>query len=810
MLALIIGAVFCAQDSIAFALSTMDVSGSGAALADLRNDNTMSIFSVTPNGSCIQTHFNNGPTETVVGVPQNSDASLNATQLPLICLDKLLPASASPDSLQILSVKALDFTKNGKIDLLVSAAPKTYTPTVDAKQVKNILLLQVGDEYSKYKFTFPKYFSADVDVSSPATRSAAKMNFYAPIVLAETQEPMAAMPIGAGNTSNFVPDLVYASGATTIGVFRNNMANYASTPVSLATCLSDNTKCFTEAPFIDFTTDAAIVDGYMHQKTLAIPFELNLVDVDGDLMPEISVRTNAPCSLATGNSLYAPQYANAKLEYEAVAAFDGVKSYPPYDWLPTESCTFVEFYAYSFVQKKYVPYYEEDGETTTPMRKSFALGPGVGALTYSDINANANIDLTFVVCRGADCAVENSLHILYNKQLVTCSGSNTKPGVCRGKLDMWLRDPQFDLCSAGYIYITNMSTVTALNLYTPGLSIDNGNVKVRVNAGPSTPQNNASLYQRPKISVADYRINRRPSLLVPVVETYASQTGAPDSVYDDVLIFDTTPCSIAGCPEPNKAPLGAAAIFAVAPSANTVSYEAPSAAGPQHGVDQASRKGNYTQGYFVDMNNDGRLAMVFLGVGVTHFFRDVVAYSSKGYYLKANGLDDLCFDSCLRAVPNWGTRYYTTTLPGVSFKYVTSDLSAVPAVGAATQAGDLCMSPFSPPYVLWGIALVAQYVDNFYTGNIFAGDSLQTSRNLWNGIVPNSYVVVSFYPTHSPKSWFIQSYLPNVLRTELIATGVALGILVAFLVIVGILQAIESRRDKRDDEQIARLFSKRA
>ena len=748
--------------SITYGSSDMTVDGPVMALASFNDKRLIDLVSLTSDRKCITIQTNKGPVRLPSGRPANSDVTLSSEGYPSICPRD--NDDSVTQNLIIIQIKVLDFSRNGRMDLLVSLAPDSYKIDRNNKQVVNLLYLQVGEEKSKYSLnTLPTLFPENT------------IDFYKPIRLINTAEPPVPLMI---NNNVYAPDLVYAENNTTLKVLINQLADYTigdDGNISLYRCLNDAkvaSDCFRDAVLYD--ESMSTIQG----AEVSIPLDISQVDLSGNCKPELALKMDVKCHDISQDAVFIDQISRLSKVSSAV-----LKQHLPYG--QTDVCSVVQVFTLNYSSTSPVTLY-----TPSPEHSIF-LGVGVGMLTFVDINNNAATDIVFTICRGretSECLLENSIHILHNKQMYVCASSSSTQGLCRGKTDMCLDDPNYAFNSREMDII----------IY-PIANIKEPDTEEIISLTANTI---ASQFNVPRVVAIDYRLQRKLSLIVPVkannentllildLEPCSGSTSKmmdawENKRYDELLqlhqsaLRETEHC-------PDYLQISSIADYRVYPSyvdTNLLNIE--------------NTKGAYL-GNFVDFVGNGHANLVVNIPSTSVFLQISLPQQITGFFLKVKGLNDLCFDSCKSANPKWKKCYYTTAVPGVSFKYVTSDTSAVPAAGAGSQFCTIAANPLMLPHMFWGISDVAQYIDVLFAGNIYSGND---NYMYWSGIVPNSYVTISQYPPSAASRWVLNSFLPDVRGTESFVIVFALGTFLILLLVTISLHCCELKRDKQLERQ---------
>lgn len=552
-----------ARASGVFSVGNMTVEGRVASLADFSNRKLPDLLSILPEGRCFRLYLNAGPGKTVLGVPATSEVVLEAPLERDLCPAADIAKSRSRgsvghagaqgelDDLVILQLKALDFSRNGKVDVLVSLGPRDYSPSAPspAPQVHNVLYLQVGEEESTYGT------GSHEKIFPPGS----SINFYLPVVLENTVD----LPVPLAVTKQGAPDLlVRGDGAKEIRVLKNMLCDYTASPAGVLACLQDASSCFVESYRLTTEWD------------LAYPLEVSMVDLEGSCIPQLAIRTARLCGWGEEG---APEYLVSQIDtvraaYQAPGSFPEAAD-PAEFWADDEVCAFLEIYEMDFDSNMYIPY------TSEGVPKIFALGPGASYLGLVDANTNAATDIMFSVCRGERCSVESSVHVLFNRQIPTCQGTGST-STCRGKQDLCKADRGFrfnsDISDVMIYSIRGEITLQNGEEGEPGALRDSGEP-----GGPGEPEESGEPGEPrdlpdpldpvepgkpevvpftvsssaddeggkpPRIAVEDVYLQRLPTIFVPIVMRRGNV--GPSEVTHTILPFDLTPCGdVEECPQ---------------------------------------------------------------------------------------------------------------------------------------------------------------------------------------------------------------------------------------------------------------------
>lgn len=748
--------------NITYSNSDMTVDGPIMALTSFNDKRLVDVVSLTSDRKCITIQANKGPIRLPSGRPASTDVTLNSDSYPSICPRDSVASLVQ--NLVIIQIKALDFSRNGHIDLLVSLAPDNYKIDRSNKQVVNLLYLQVGEERSKYSMdTLTTLFSGEA------------IDFYEPIVLISTAEPLTPLMI---NSDLYAPDLVYAADNTTLRVLINRLADYtagADGQIPLSRCLSDHktlSNCFEDAVLYEESMSAT------PGLNISIPLDISQVDLSGNCKPELALKMDVECLTISQNAVFADQI--SKLSAVSLSVLN---QHLPYG--QGDICSIVQVFTLDYSSTSSITRYIPSPE------HAIFLGVGVGMLTFADINNNAAMDIVFAVCRGRDaseCLLENSVHVLHNKQMYVCNSPSSTQGLCRGKTDLCLDDPD---------YAFNSRELDIVIYPLPSVKDSGGE-----DAIPLTANTAVSQFDVPRVAAIDYRLQRKLSLVVPVkahgegmlvvldLEPCSGDAGrimeAWESGRDAELLRLQQDVRDAAKHCPDYLQVSSIADFRVYPSYLDAGL-----------LDVENTRGAYL-GDFVDFVGNGHATLVVNIPSTSVFLQPSLPQQITGFFLKVDALNDLCLDACRSASPRWARPYYSTAAPGVSFKYVTSDISAVPAAGAGSQFCTMAANPLVLPYTFWGISDVAQYIDVLFAGNIYADGG---NCMYWSGIVPNSYVTITQYPPDSASRWILSSFLPDVRGTEAFVIVFALGTFAILLLVTVTLHCCELKRDKQLERQ---------
>eukprot|EP00768_Dysnectes_brevis_P002574 gnl/Dysnectes_brevis/1918_a2203_1643.p1 GENE.gnl/Dysnectes_brevis/1918_a2203_1643~~gnl/Dysnectes_brevis/1918_a2203_1643.p1 ORF type:complete len:726 (+),score=323.93 gnl/Dysnectes_brevis/1918_a2203_1643:41-2218(+) len=480
-------------------------------------------------------------------------------------------------------------------------------------------------------------------------------------------------------------------------------------------------------------------------RTMRYPLDVSMVDVTGSCTPELAIVTQDFCG--------------DDADLWPSGAYPGTASdYSP--WLATETCYYVEYYSNQETESSIV-WEHIPGQDTL-------MGPGAGMTLWFDLNTNANTDLSFPVCRGASCTTESSIHQLYNEQLIPCASSKSSEG-CRGKQELCQADDDFKVGAT---------------------DSDTGRL-VTMTEHPVQSASDRPFSIPSRLIAVDYHLMREPSLMLPAVQDQHLTL----DIYDLHACQDQVTCTEA---------------FYTLTTTTTDSRLYPTMVAQDYTDMPADA---CVAGQFVDLTGRGVSDILLNCRDSTgwriHALQNMVHASSDGFFLKATGLNGLCFDSCSDADIKLDGHYYTTSFPGTVFKYVTSDMSNIPQVGVCTQLGQANSLAMGVPYCFWGLGRIAQYIDTFYVGNNVDRDQLEEDSApfySWAGIVPDAQVMSIPYPNFKPEHWEIEVYLPDAESAVFWTSVVTLAALVLILVASAILQCADVRVDRKEEDKMKRLF----
>lgn len=405
------------------------------------------------------------------------------------------------------------------------------------------------------------------------------------------------------------------------------------------------------------------------------------------------------------------------------------------------------------------------------LKQTFASVAGRGQVTFADFDGDGAVDMLFPVCYPSDtCETTNELRIYYNSQQPICASVFSKN--CRRPNALCTADSSFKFANFG---------TTSSNDKVVIVKADQFPSQTRLFASP------ASTGVPLTVRAGDYNVDRFADLLVPMLPS--------SSKVAQTALWKNLPCTSDLC--------GDAASKA---KRRTFQPIMDSSAGALNSIN-----GAFGASWF-DLDESGTLDILVTTETVNslnqHVFSLVAVtnnYFNDGYFIKTLGLNGLCTVNCNLKNIKLGQKPYGVNQHGASWKYTLSDLSGRQLVNAFPQLPQSAYSPLQTPYVLNGLGRPANYIDYIYMG-FPVYDSKNGHSQSWPGVIPNSQVVVSPYPTNSPDKWAIELYISPSGALLWIALGVALCLLLSGGAIV-FFQWREKKADEAEKKEREHLFS---
>eukprot|EP01122_Echinamoeba_exundans_P015028 TRINITY_DN696_c0_g1_i1.p1 TRINITY_DN696_c0_g1~~TRINITY_DN696_c0_g1_i1.p1 ORF type:complete len:505 (+),score=116.30 TRINITY_DN696_c0_g1_i1:852-2366(+) len=399
---------------------------------------------------------------------------------------------------------------------------------------------------------------------------------------------------------------------------------------------------------------------------------------------------------------------------------------------------------------------------------------GAGMPTVADFDGDGNADIMIPVCYPADtCAEESSIRILYNQQQSLCRSIFGGSG-CRRDIALCQPDDSFT-------FPTKVNSTESLDVVIVGDS-EFKSVSKRLYWPKSIPGSAT-------VRVGDFNLDRFPDLLVPVDVNGTIR----------VELWENIPCAPSLC-----------SADAVAAGRRTFHQMASSLTG-----DLLAMTGAFAAAPF-DLDETGRLDLIVLFEGNTSAQYSTGAlfnnFFNDAFFLKTLGLGGVCTINCgLSKIPD--PKPYGVNRYGATFKYSMTDLGGTPQSGIAVQLSQSSHLPLQTPYTVSGLGRPSNYVDYVYFGVAVAPSTKQTDNNVtsrsWPGIMPNSQVVASPYPSDDVANWVLELYISPSGTTVWIVIAVV-SALVVLGAVVGFLHYREKKQDEMEKKEKEHLFSFKA
>nr|XP_057945415.1 T-cell immunomodulatory protein [Doryrhamphus excisus] len=207
---------------------------------------------------------------------------------------------------------------------------------------------------------------------------------------------------------------------------------------------------------------------------------------------------------------------------------------------------------------------------------------------------------------------------------------------------------------------------------------------------------------------------------------------------------------------------------------------------------------------FFDIYEDGILDM--LVVSQAEGRRDLIIHALKNnfeadaYFVKVMVLSGLCSNACPGNIKPFGVNQ-----PGPYVMYTTLDSTGKLKNASAGQLSQSAHFSLQLPYTVLGLGRSANFLDHLVVGIPHRPGEMESRKQEWTAIIPNSQLIVIPYPHDQPSSWSAKLYLTP--SNSVLLTAIALiGVCVFILVIIGILHWQEKKADDREKRQEAHRF----
>ncbi|XP_054627169.1 T-cell immunomodulatory protein isoform X1 [Dunckerocampus dactyliophorus] len=207
---------------------------------------------------------------------------------------------------------------------------------------------------------------------------------------------------------------------------------------------------------------------------------------------------------------------------------------------------------------------------------------------------------------------------------------------------------------------------------------------------------------------------------------------------------------------------------------------------------------------FFDIYEDGILDMLVMSQ--VEGRRDLIIHALKNnfeadaYFVKVMVLSGLCSNACPGNIKPLGVNQ-----PGPYVMYTTLDSTGKLKNASAGQLSQSAHFSLQLPYTVLGLGRSANFLDHLVVGIPRRPGELESRKQEWTAIIPNSQLIVIPYPHDQPSSWSAKLYLTP--SNSVLLTAIALiGVCVFILVIIGILHWQEKKADDREKRQEAHRF----
>ena len=508
------------------------------------------------------------------------------------------------------------------------------------------------------------------------------------------------------------------------------------------------------------------------------------------------------------------------------------------------------------------------------LERGQSLGRDGGAqLSFADVDGDGAMDVIMPVCISSiegvisnqgDCAVESSIHIIYNSQTMLC-GVVTGELNCRKEEDLCSPDPHFTLGSF------NGTQSTADVVIIPRALMGDYHLLSRKDMEPLT------------VRVGDYNLDGFPDILIPLVKEKAvASAPTPNLVRSSVsnqkhvllsiqeeqrqesfLISQNMSHGLEYAKATGQsAHHGAGSYLDMTPRSPTVDSllredevlegqivmtlwrnvpctdqlcgEEADDRGRRtfvrvlgSEVDALHRVRNPFTAVFFDLDETGSADIIVLSdqllshsskkpmKGSKEEAKDLRATKGRSvavlynnlyndaFFLKALGLSGLCTAWCPGVTRFPDPKPYGVNFPGGVFKFTVTDLLGVKRVSMSSQLAQSSHLSLQLPYTLFGLGRAGNYIEL-----IFYGIPYQASRhwNSWICIIPNSQLVAIPYELGKSTNWQLELYItPSGITVAVLLCMI--GSLLLLGLIIYILRWREKLQDEMEKREKAHLFS---
>lgn len=168
-------------------------------------------------------------------------------------------------------------------------------------------------------------------------------------------------------------------------------------------------------------------------------------------------------------------------------------------------------------------------------------------------------------------------------------------------------------------------------------------------------------------------------------------------------------------------------------------------------------------------------------------------FYNDAFFLKIMATNGACSKFCANELGNkpWGVNY-----PGATFKYTVLDVNGHKRSAISAHSMQSAYQRLDTPYVLMGLGRTNNYLEEFYVG---VTRKQSVAVRSWNGIIPNSQLVVHPFQTTNtdPSTWVMELHInPSEYAIGVLITLV-IGLIVLAAVVWG-LKIMENREDERE------------
>jgi integrin alpha FG-GAP repeat containing protein 1 len=166
------------------------------------------------------------------------------------------------------------------------------------------------------------------------------------------------------------------------------------------------------------------------------------------------------------------------------------------------------------------------------------------------------------------------------------------------------------------------------------------------------------------------------------------------------------------------------------------------------------------------------------GPGIAVVFND---FDNDAYFLKTVGLNGVCPAWCKTGPKFPDPKPYGGVQYGAQFQYSVIDLHRRRRHAAGAQLSQSAHGALQCPSVLFGLGRISNYVDWVAMGVPLASSSGSGHYSVWPGVIPNSIVAMTPYPPKSPADWPMWMFISPSEYSAYVLAGIVVSMVITAL-----------------------------